>query len=465
MTKPSILFIEPSGNTNFFDNYMRLPLLGGLYLATILKNNGYDIRILNENLLQKKLDPFELKADIFLITALTPTANRAKYLAGELKKLNPKSKVIVGGIHATLLNTEFIDVVDHVVVGEAEGIILDVIENKYTDKIIQGSKVQDVNTLPLVNYSLLEGYEKMDILPVMTSRGCPFDCNFCTVTKIFGKNFRMQTPERIVAEIENALAYVKCRDFFFYDDNFTADKNRVNEFCDLLMKKNIDISWFAQVRSDIAKDPELVKKMVKAGLRWVYIGFESISDATLKAYHKSQTKADIEKAINVLHSFGVNIHGMFMFGEDNDTLESFYETSDFAIKNEIDTVQFMILTPFPGTQTYISMESQNRILHKNWDYFNAMFTVFQPKNMSPSELTNETYKAYTRFYSIRRTLLDILLVLYNILLDAFVWNVQRPKKYAIDILLLRAGAKVIIKKYSYIFESYLKYLSSHPEKM
>lgn len=462
MTKPSILFIEPSGNTNFFDNYMRLPLLGGLYLATILKNNGYDIKILNENLLQKKLDPFELKADIFLITALTPTANRAKHLAVELKKLYPASKVIVGGIHATLLNTEFIDVVDHVVLSEAEEIILDVIEGKYTEKIIHGSKIKDLNTLPLVNYSLLEGYEKMDILPLMTSRGCPFDCNFCTVTKIFGKTFRMQTPERIVAEIENAISYVKCRDFFFYDDNFTADKKRVSEFCDLLMEKNIDISWFAQVRSDIAKDPELVEKMVKAGLRWVYIGFESISDATLKAYHKSQTKADIEKAIRVLHTFGVNIHGMFMFGEDNDTLESFYETSDFAIKNEIDTVQFMILTPFPGTQTYTAMESQNRILHKNWDYFNAMFTVFQPKNMSPSELTNETYKAYTRFYSIRRTLLDILLVFHNILLDALVWNVQRPKKYALDILLLRAGAQFVIRKYSYIYTSYLKYLTNRP---
>lgn len=462
MTKPSILFIEPSGATNFFNNYMRLPLLGGLYLATILKNNGYDIKILNENLLQKKLDPFELKADIFLITALTPTANRAKYLAGELKKLYPDSKVIVGGIHATLLNTEFLDVVDHIVTSEAEEIILDVIEGKYTDKIICGSKIKDVNTLPLVNYSLLEGYEKMDILPVMTSRGCPFDCNFCTVTKIFGKNFRMQTPERIVAEIENALSYVKCRDFFFYDDNFTADKKRVSEFCDLLLEKNIDISWFAQVRSDIAKDPELIRKMVKSGLRWVYIGFESINDATLKAFHKSQTKADIEKAISVLHSFGVNIHGMFMFGEDHDTLESFYETSDFAIKNEIDTIQFMILTPFPGTQTYTAMESQNRILHKNWDYFNAMFTVFQPKNMSPSELTNETYKAYTRFYSIKRTLLDTLRVLYNILLDAFVWNFGRTKKYSLDILLLRAGAQVIIRKYSSIYSTYLKYLTNHP---
>lgn len=463
--KPSILFIEPSGNTNLFDNYMRLPLLGGLYLATILSNNGYDVRILNENILRRKLDPFELKADIFCITALTPTANRAKFLAGQLKKLYPDSKIIMGGIHATLLVEEFMDVADHIVVGEAEGVILDIVENKYKEKVIYGTKVEDVNSLPLVDYSLLEGYERMDILPVMTSRGCPFDCNFCTVTKIFGKNFRMQSPERIVAEIENVLSYVKCRDFFFYDDNFSANKKRVSDFCDLLLEKKVDINWFAQVRSDIAKDPELIEKMVKAGLRWVYIGFESISDATLKAFHKSQTKADIEKAIEVLHSFGVNIHGMFMFGEDHDTIQSFYDTVDFAIKNEIDTVQFMILTPFPGTQTYAAMESQNRLFHKNWDYYNAMFTVFHPKNMSPTELTNETYKAYKRFYSLRRTLFDTLSVIYNIFLDALVWNFKRTKMYTLDTLLLRAGAQVIIRKYSLLYDSYQKYFLNTEKKI
>ncbi|HBM15661.1 MAG TPA: hypothetical protein DD381_04865 [Lentisphaeria bacterium] len=457
MSKSRILFIEPSGSTNLFDNYMRLPLLGSLYLATILKNNGYDVSILNENLLKKKIDPLELKADIFCITALTPTANRAKYLAEQLKKLYPESKVIVGGIHATLLTDEFVEVADHIVIGEAEDVILDVIEGKYTEKLINGSKVSDVNSLPMINYSLLEGYEKMDILPLMTSRGCPFDCNFCTVTKIFGKIFRMQSPERIIAEIENALTYVKCRDFFFYDDNFSANKKRVNEFCDLLLEKKIDISFFAQVRSDIAKDPELIEKMVKAGLRWVYIGFESISDATLKAYHKSQTKADIEKAIEVLHFYGVNIHGMFMFGADTDVIQSMYDTVDFAIDNSIDTVQFMILTPFPGTQVYTAMENEKRLIHKNWDYYNAMFAVFQPKNMSPSELTIETYKAYTRFYSITRTLMDTLRIFYNIFLDALVWNFQRTKTYSLSNLLLRAGAQIIIRKYASLYSSYMKY--------
>jgi radical SAM superfamily enzyme YgiQ (UPF0313 family) len=145
-----------------------------------------------------------------------------------------------------------------------------------------------------------------------------------------------------------------------------------------------------------------------------------------------------------------------MFGEDHDTIQNFNETVNFAIKNEIDTVQFMILTPFPGTQTYIAIESEKRLFHKNWDYFNGMFAVFKPKNMSPTELMSETYKAYSKFYSLRRTLFDTLLVLYNILLDAFVWNFKRTKMYTLDILLLRAGAQIIIRKYSLIYNSYLK---------
>jgi anaerobic magnesium-protoporphyrin IX monomethyl ester cyclase len=466
MSKASILFIEPSGNkSNFFDNYMKLPLLGSLYLATILHNDGYDVRILNENMLKRKLDPFEIKADIFCITALTVTANRAKILAGQLHKLYPNSKILIGGIHATLIPEEFIDVADHVVVGEAEEIILDIIKGKYTTKIIHGSKIKNLNNLPLINYSLLDGFETMDIVPLMTSRGCPFDCNFCTVTKIFGKQFRMQSPERIVAEIENVMNYSKYKDFFFYDDNFSANKKRVNELCDLIINKGIEISWFAQVRSDLAKDPDLVKKMVSAGLRWVYVGFESINDETLKAYHKSQTKTDIENAITVLHNFGVNIHGMFIFGEDHDNIENINDTVQFAIENQIDTVQFMILTPFPGTQIYDELDKEQRIYHKNWDYYNAMFTVFQPKRMSSINLTDETYKAYRKFYSIKRTLFEAIYIFFNIFLDAFVWNFKNPKRYPLDIIFLKVGAQILIQKYSRIFSNYLKYLEKIEKKL
>ena len=466
MTRKTIIFIEPSGNkVNIFDNYMKLPLVGSLYLGTILHNNGYDVKILNENILKRMVDPFEIKADVFCITALTISANRAKVLSGQLKKIHPESKVLIGGIHATLLPDEFINVADHVITGEADDIILDIIEGKYNTKIIEGKKCCDLNNLPLINYSLLIGYEKMDIVPVMTSRGCPFDCNFCTVTKIFGKQFRMQSPERIIAEIENAISFSDYRDFFFYDDNFSANKNRINEFCDLLIEKKIDISWFAQVRSDLAKDSDLIKKMVKAGLRWVYIGFESINDETLKAYHKSQTKEDIENAIAVLHHHGVNIHGMFMFGEDNDDIKSIDSTVKFAIENHIDTVQFMILTPFPGTQIYEKLDKQNRIFHKNWDYYNAMFPVFLPKNMSPEKLLQESYKAFKKFYSVRRTLWETVLLSLNILLNAFTWNFKNSKRYGVDILFIRMGAQIIIQKFGKTYSDYLRFLKKKEDKL
>ncbi|MDP8217216.1 MAG: radical SAM protein [Candidatus Theseobacter exili] len=459
MKKKSVVFIETTGNrTNVFDNYMRLPLMGSLYLGTILHNQGYDVRIFNENILGREIDPFEIQADVFCITALTISANRAKLLASQFKKIYPDSKVIVGGIHASLLPEEFTDVADHVVLGEAEEIIVDIIENKFDDKIINGSRIADLEKLPVVNYGLLEDVETLYIMPIMTSRGCPFDCSFCTVTKIFGRKFRMQSAKRIVEEIENAIGFFNKNEFFFYDDNFTADKARIHELCDIIIAKKLDIIWGAQVRADLAKDSELVKKMTKAGLKGLYIGFESIDDEILKALHKSQTRSDIESAIKQFHEYGVHIHGMFIFGEDHDTVENISNTVDFAIKNEIDTVQFMILTPFPGTQCYEQLEKENRLFHKDWDYYNGMFAVFQTKKISPAKLTKETYRAYRKFYSLRRTLLDSLSMAFNVFINALVWNFKEANRYNIKNLFLRVGAKTLVVKYSDIYNSYLKYL-------
>ena len=465
MNKKSVIFIEPAGSkVSVFDNFMRLPLLGSLYLGTILHNEGYQVRILNENILGREVDPFETEADVFCITALTVSANRARILAHQIKSIHPESMVVIGGIHASLLPEDFTDIADHVVTGEAEEIIVDVVEGKFRDKIIHGPKTKDLEKLPLVNYGLLEKAQNIRVVPVMTSRGCPFDCTFCTVTKVFGRKFRMQSPQRIVAEVENALAFFGGKTFFFYDDNFSANKKRVHELCDLMIEKKLGITWVAQVRSDLAKDPELVNRMVAAGLDWVFVGFESIEDETLKAYNKSQTRADIEDAIRVLHAHKVSIHGMFMFGEDHDTVETMANTVDFAIKNEIETVQFMILTPFPGTQCYDRIVEDNRLLHRDWDYFNAMFTVFRPKNMSAARLLNETHRAYRKFYSLRRTLLDMLFMVFNVLLDGMVWNFKRADKYSLDAIFLRGGAKSLVKKHSPLYEAYLKYLNDIEKK-
>ena len=465
MKAKRVIFIEPSARkTNVFENYMRLPLMGSLYLGTILHDRGYDVRILNESIMGREIDAFDIPADVFCLTALTGSASRAKYLAATLKRVYPEALVLVGGIHASLVPEEFTDVADHVVVGEAEDIIVDLVEGRFGEKVVQGWKVADMAQLPLVRYDLLEGYRSLDLVPLMTSRGCPFDCNFCTVTKVFGRQFRTLTPERILAEIENALQYFRTRDFFFYDDNFTADRNRLAEFCDLLIARRVDITWAAQVRTDIARHPDLVDKMVRAGCRWVYIGFESIEDETLKALRKSQTRADIERAIAVFHQFGLNIHGMFMFGEDHDTPETFGKTVSFAIEHRIDTVQFMILTPFPGTECYERLDSEDRLLHNDWDYYTAMFAVFQPKNMSALKLQTETYKAYGKFYSLRRTALDALSLGVNVLLDALVWNFERAQRHNLDTVFIRGGAKAIVLKGTRASDSYLRFLAEAEQR-
>lgn len=459
MTK-SVIFIEPSGSkTNVFDSSMRLPLLGNLYLGTILHNNGYKVRVYNEYLLNKRLEPLEINADYVCLSSLTLNANRVKELARGIKIMHPETKIIIGGIHASLLPDEFAELADHVVVGEAEHIIVDIIKGKYSQKIIKGGSVENLDDLPIINFNLLVNSEKMDIIPIMTSRGCPFDCNFCTVTKIFGKKFRKQSPDRIIMEIKNAINYFSTKILFFYDDNFTADRNRINILMDKIIAQKIDIIWTAQVRADISREPELLRKMYKAGCNRFYIGFESINDSVLKSFKKSQTRSDIENAIKIIQDQGINIHGMFMLGEDNDNLKNIEETANFAIDFELDTVQFMILTPFPGTRIYEDIDRENRIMHSNWDYYNGMFVVYYPKNMSPHELQQASIEVYEKYYSVGRNALEILYFSFNTMYDALIMNLDNAQRYDLSNIFMRLGAKSIINRFLDINSSYLEYLS------
>lgn len=274
----------------------------------------------------------------------------------------------------------------------------------------------------------------------------------------------MQSPERIIKEVEHAISFFHTRSFFFYDDNFTANRPRVREICNLLIAANLNITWMTQVRSDIANDPELLELMEAAGCRFFFIGFESINDETLAAMHKSQTKKDIENAIVTIQKYGINIHGMFIFGDDHDTPETIQATVDFAISHHIDTVQFMILTPFPGTQYYESITAGNRLLHRQWEYYNAMYAVFLPAKMSPSRLQQETMKAYERFYSFRRLFIDGLRLFTDMFIDALTWNFSRVFTYSFNVMFLKAGARFLVGRYARTFDGYLAFLKKIEEE-
>lgn len=456
--KPKIIFVEPMGKTNVFSSYMNLPLMGPIYLATILKNNGYDATVYNENILGRKVNDRELEADILCVGGLTSTIKRGYEIAQQFKSKNPKGKVIIGGIHASFMREEAAQYADHVVSGEAEEIILGLIKGK-KEKFIQANHI-DVNNAPIPDFSVLVNSKNMNITPVIASRGCPFNCNFCSVTNMFGKKFRTKASDKVIDE----LRQIKNKWVFFYDDNFTANKAYSYELLDKIKQENFNFRWFAQVRVDAAKDVNLIKKMSDAGCNQVYIGFESINPKTLKLYNKGQNVDDIKNSVKIFQDYGIRVHGMFMFGSDEDDKSVFRRTTDFCNDYEINSAQFLLLTPLPGTELFNKFDKEKRLLHKDWDYYDAMHTVFKPKNMSALALQNGAIDSFKEFYSYTKMTNEAFNVMADMgfrTLKSLYSNV-RMKNYIYNSFFrvtIRAVGKSIVNKWINQNKGYLQYLS------
>jgi radical SAM superfamily enzyme YgiQ (UPF0313 family) len=385
-----IAFIEPSPTEANVYSKLHMPLLGPVYLGTILKNRGHQVQIINENI--HKPDYSKLDVDLVGISIMTSTSKRGYAIARQF----PRDKVIMGGVHATLLPEESLPFARQVVVGEAEEVIADVVEGRRTEAIVQGKAVQNLDTLPEPDFSLVKGYKfPAMLMPISTSRGCPFDCSFCSVTKIFGRKYRFRSAPSVMKELLSRNANA----FFFCDDNFTAYPARTRELLSLMLKNKIS-HWTAQVRCDVTKDDNLLNLMVKAGCRSVCVGFESINAMTLKAFDKKQTLEEIITAIKSFRRKKIKIHGMFVLGADQDNAETIWDTLKFAIKQKIDTLQMTVLTPFPGTKIHDDLEKEKRIFSRDWSLYDGQHVVFKPKLLSAKELQINVVRAYVKFYSL-----------------------------------------------------------------
>jgi len=369
-----------------------MPLLGPVYLGTILKNRGHEVEIYNEDIYRP--DYTKLNADIVGISILTSTAQRGYEIARKF----PKEKVIIGGVHASLLPDEALQFARQVVAGEAEGVIVDVVEGRAGDAIVKGYPVEDLDSLPYPDFSLIRGYGAAHLtIPISTSRGCPFDCTFCSVTKVFGRKYRFRSAENVL----NELLSRNTRSFFFCDDNFSANPERTRALLKLMLKHKIR-KWICQVRCDVAKDDALINLMAKAGCVVVCVGFESVNLKTLQDYGKKQSLADIINAIRSFQRRKIRIHGMFVLGSDNDNETTIWDTLKFAIKQKIDTLQLAILTPLPGTKVHEELSSQKRIFSQDWSLYDGQHVVFKPKLLSARQLQLSVLAAYIKFYSLPR---------------------------------------------------------------
>jgi radical SAM superfamily enzyme YgiQ (UPF0313 family) len=455
-----VLFIEPRGAfSNVFDKFMTIPMLGPLNLATIAVKAGFDACIINENILGRKVNQAELEsADILCVSCMTATITRGKEIAKEYKEIRAragkKSHSIIGGIHASMMPEDVINDFDQVFVGEAENHIVDLLSGKYTNKVVFGSRVENMDTLPIPDFKLLKGWEKMKIWPVMTSRGCPYNCNFCSVTEMFGRGYRVRSVDKVMEE----LAMHGNKSIFFVDDHFVVNKKRTNEMLDKMKESGFKGRWSAQLRTEVTKDLPLVQRMKEAGCTTVYIGFESINPESLKEMHKGQTVDDIKRSIEVFRRNGILVHGMFMFGSDSDSGEIFRSTSDFCLKSGLSSVQYMVLTPLPGTEFYRRIDSEGRLLHKNWEYYDAMHVVFKPKLLSPDELQQGMIDCFSDFYSYTSGINEALNAAGETLLTFVRKIYSRAYFPSVVPVLVKFFGRKIVKSWIEYNRNYLLYL-------
>jgi radical SAM superfamily enzyme YgiQ (UPF0313 family) len=260
-----------------------------------------------------------------------------------------------------------------------------------------------MDSLPTPNWELFEGF-RTKIGGVMTSRGCPYNCSFCSVTAMLGRDYRMRSIEKIIDD----LAATEASHVFFYDDHFLANPPRTRRLLERIIEekgRRISVKDFsAQVRVNIAAYPDILDLMKKANLHTLYIGFESVNRETLELYNKHQSLRQIVDSIREIKKRGLWIHGMFVLGSDADREETFVETVKFAKKNRIDSVQFLILTPFPGTRQFQEFEKEGRVFSYDWSRYDGFQAVYIPRYLSPYRLQLGTYRAMRRFYTWTRIL-------------------------------------------------------------
>jgi radical SAM superfamily enzyme YgiQ (UPF0313 family) len=349
--------------------------------------------------------------DLVGISVMTANAPRSYRISQEFRK---KGKtVVLGGVHPTILPEEALNFCDSVVIGEAEGVWERVINDFEKGELQRRYHDPRPNLDKYVpkDFSkvLKKGFFKL--VPLMTTRGCPYNCDFCCVTNLYGSKIRHIAIENIVKDIVKSKE-AGARNFMFLDDNIVGHPKYAKELFKAI--KPLKIHWVGQASLSFVKDSELMQLAADSGCRALFIGLESVSVDQLKTMRKTiKDIKNLEAALKKIKDMGILIHASMIFGFDNDTPNVFDDTVDFLIKNKVSTVSFNVLTPYPGTKTYNDLKEAGRLLSDDWTYYDHNTVVYKPVGMSPYELQEGKTMARKRFYRTSSVLRRLTGNLYN----------------------------------------------------
>lgn len=426
-----VLFVNPPQTASKY-KFMGViaPPLGIAYMAGVLQENNIDVEILDASAedmdfkdVEKEL--LKRKPDLVALTALTPTIGRALETAQVVKETLPDSIVVMGGYHPTFNFIETLEDenVDIVIRGEGEYIMLNLVqalenqsslhdvkgivfEDKNSKEIVvnpEAPLIQDLDELPFPALNLLpmKKYRLLDMdthmTTMITTRGCPMQCSFCSSAAMHGKKIRERSVENIVDEIEYLKTNYDIDTIAFMDDTFTLKKRKVMAICDEILKRNIEIMWGCTSRVDTL-DEKLLKKMKESGCITIFIGVESADQQQLDNMCKNTTIAKIENAFKIAHKLKIRTIASVALGMPGDTKEILNKTVKFVHKLKPNYAIYSLATPYPGTRFYKEAFEKNLIKIKDWSKYTLITPILETIDCSLNDMRKIQAKAFMKFY-------------------------------------------------------------------
>lgn len=391
---------------------LTLPYLAGL------TGPGIDITLTDERM--QTID-FEKKYDLVAITVMTRSSKRAYEIANIYR--NNGTKVVMGGFHVSFNPEISKEHCDAIFIGEAENTweqMLNDFKSGNLKDVYKSNEFHSLKNLKFPRYDLLNlDKYKVKFLPVQTSRGCPFVCNFCEVSHMYGSRYRFRPVDEVIEEIKRS----RLKRVQFIDDNFAANREYTISLLDML--RPLKIKWTCLWTIKNSSDEELVEKARKSGCYHINMGIESVNEKSIKDMGKKQNNvSEYTKSLNLLNKKKIFYSLNFIFGWDNDDKATFAKTLRFIVDNKVPLAFFSILFPQKGTKIYQHLKSEDRLI-TNGNPFEGMNQkcIFIPKNLTIDELESGIWKMYRRFYSVPSMLKRIMFIPRNAYIHIFFSNI------------------------------------------
>jgi radical SAM superfamily enzyme YgiQ (UPF0313 family) len=368
------------------------PLAGLLAVAALIPADQYEVVLTDENI--EDID-FDRDVDLVGISAMTSYVNRGYEIADRFRARG--TPVIMGGVHPSFMPDEALQHADAVVIGEAELVmarVLDDLKRRELRGIYKSEKLCSMIGMPLPRYDLIKKNRYVNSTFIQTSRGCHQACTFCSEPLMNGLKFRYRPVDEVIREVEQCGQRI----ISLNDADFFGTPHRPKDIMRALKGKGV--RWQAGVTSRLALKDDMLELAAESGCYMLSIGFESISRETLRSVHKHVNHPDVfRELVAKVHSYGILVFGLFMFGFDTDDESVFEETVRFNIEADYDMCAYSVLTPYPGTLTYYQMQQEDRIVSYDWDKYDQAHIVYRPVRLAPEQLRQGHRRAYKRFYS------------------------------------------------------------------